>query len=257
MITNVTDALILAAGIGSRLTMATGANTPKPLLEIAGRPLISYTIDSLARAGVRRFHFVVGANADSLVPALRGLMPAGLELNAIPNSAWQKANGVSVLCGEGRVKPPFFLTMADHLFEFSLLEKLLAHGEPSVLNLAVDRKIALVFDLDDAMKVQTDGELVTGIGKELETYDAVDTGVFLASESVFDYLRAAQRDGDCSLADGVRLMAADRAVRGVDIGEAWWQDVDTAGMLAQAELEVTRLTSPRPEAVEAGFERQS
>ncbi len=31
----------------------------------------------------------------------------------------------------------------------------------------------------------------------------------------------AKKDGDCSLADGVRLMAADRKVWAVDIGEVW------------------------------------
>ena len=41
--------------------------------------------------------------------------------------------------------------------------------------------------------------------------------------------------------DGVRLMAAERKVRAIDIGEAWWQDVDTPEMLAHAEQEVARL----------------
>ena len=38
-----------------------------------------------------------------------------------------------------------------------------------------------------------------------------------------------------ALADGVRLMAEEERRLAVDIGEAWWQDVDTPEMLAQAE----------------------
>ena len=34
---------------------------------------------------------------------------------------------------------------------------------------------------------------------------------------------------------GYRLMAKDGKVRAIDIGHAWWQDVDTAEMYAQAE----------------------
>ena len=49
-----------------------------------------------------------------------------------------------------------------------------------------------------------------------------------------DYLRA-MVDGDCSLSDGVRLMARERKVAAVDIGDAWWQDVDTPAMLHRAE----------------------
>ena len=244
MIADVTDALILAAGTGSRLQAGTGLRTPKPLLEIGGQPLISYTLQSLARAGVRRFHIVVGANGDALIDALRPLLPAGRELIPIPNPEWRLQNGISVLCAAASLRAPFFLTMADHLFEFTILERLQAQGERERLNLAVDRKIAAVFDLDDAMKVEVSASgLLTRIGKALETYNAIDTGVFLASPILFDYLHRAKREGDCALADGVRLMAADDAVRCVEVGAAWWQDVDTPEMLATAEREVFRLTS--------------
>ena len=85
------------------------------------------------------------------------------------------------------------------------------------------------------MKVQTDGDRVAAIGKNLAIYDAIDTGIFVCPNEIFEYLRRAHRDGDCSLADGVRLMAEERKVRAIDIGEAWWQDVDTFEMRARAE----------------------
>jgi hypothetical protein len=36
-------------------------------------------------------------------------------------------------------------------------------------------------------------------------------------------------------------MAEDGNVRVIDIGDAWWQDVDTPAMLARAEQEAMRL----------------
>ena len=45
--------------------------------------------------------------------------------------------------------------MGDHLFETRLLEAFVRQANPELLNLAVDRKISSIFDLDDAMKVQT------------------------------------------------------------------------------------------------------
>ena len=53
--------------------------------------------------------------------------------------------------------------------------------------------------------------------------------------AIFKYLEKAKQAGDCSLNDGVRLMAADNRVRALDIGDAWWQDVDTPDMLRHAE----------------------
>ena len=47
------------------------------------------------------------------------------------------------------------------------------------LNIAVDRKLDSIFDLEDAMKVQTCGDRITNIGKNLSHYDAIDTGLFV------------------------------------------------------------------------------
>ncbi len=227
----ITDAVILMAGIGSRL----GGELPKPLVEIAGQPLIRFTLETLRRAGVTQVHLVVGSHSGSLAESVSALAPSGLRVDAIVNHEWQKQNGVSVLCAEGKVRTPFFLTMGDHLFEPALFDALVAGADRAQVNLAVDRKIASIFDLDDAMKVQIGGERIHAIAKNLPEYNAIDTGAFLCSADIFRALRAAQRGGDCSLADGIRLLAQEGKVRAVDIGDAWWQDVDTPEMLGEAQ----------------------
>ena len=230
------------AGTGSRLRGSTDT-IAKPLIPIAGRPLISYAIDSFDKVGVKTLHAVVGPNGDELAAALGPLLPSHMRFHLIANPNWQRQNGISLLTAAGKVRAPFFLAMGDHLFESSILDQLIAHADFSRLNLAIDKKIGSIFDLDDAMKVQTQGNLITAIGKKLESYNAIDTGIFLCPEIMFDYLRRALRDDDCSLADGVRLMAADRNALAIEIGEAWWQDVDTPEMLARAEQEAARLTA--------------
>lgn len=238
---SITDAVILMAGTGSRLRGSTDT-IAKPLIPVAGRPLISYAIESFDRAGVTTLHAVVGPNGDELAAAVAPLLPSHIRFNPIANPNWQKQNGVSLLTAAGKVNAPFFLAMGDHLFESSILEQLVAHADLSRLNLAIDKKIDSIFDLDDAMKVRTVDNLIVAIGKKLETYNAIDTGIFLCPEIMFDYLRRALKDDDCSLADGVRLMAEDRKALAIDIGEAWWQDVDTPDMLARAEQEAERLS---------------
>jgi len=239
---SVTDAVILMAGTGSRLR-GSAETIAKPLISIAGRPLISYAFDSFDRAGVRTIHAVIGPKGDELAAAVTPLLPPHMEFRAIANPNWQKQNGVSVLAAAGKVRAPFFLAMGDHLFEPSILDQLLARAELDKLNLAIDRKIDSIFDLDDAMKVRTVDNRIIAIGKKLEDFNAIDTGIFVCPESIFEYLRRVSKDGDCSLADGVRLMAEEGNALAVDIGEAWWQDVDTPEMLARAEQEVARLSA--------------
>jgi len=229
------------AGTGSRLR-GSADTIAKPLIPIAGRPLISYAIDSFDRAGVTTLHAVVGPNGDELAAAVAPLLPPHMRFNPIANPNWQKQNGISLLTAAGKVNAPFFLAMGDHLFESSILGELMAHADLDRLNLAIDRKIDSIFDLDDAMKVRIEGDLIVAIGKRLRDYNAIDTGIFLCPESVFDYLRRTIKDDDCALADGVRLMAEEGEALAIDIGAAWWQDVDTPEMLARAEQEARRLS---------------
>jgi glucose-1-phosphate thymidylyltransferase len=52
-------AIVLAAGLGRRLQPLT-LTRPKPLLSVAGRPILAHVLDALARAGVRDIVVVVG-----------------------------------------------------------------------------------------------------------------------------------------------------------------------------------------------------
>ncbi len=230
----ISDAVVLMAGTGSRLR-ASGQGLPKPLVPIFGRPLISYILDGLEKVGVRNLHAVVGANGDALVRALRPLLPSAMRLNGIANPDWQKQNGISVLCAAGKVQEPFFLTMGDHLFDPSVLERVVEQADASELNLAIDRKIEAIFDLDDAMKVQTTGDRVSAIGKTLASYDAIDTGVFLCPNETLRLPGAGEERWRLQSGRRGAAMAEDGKVRAIDIGDAWWQDVDTPEMYAQAE----------------------
>ncbi len=52
-------AIIPVAGAGTRLRPLTYTQ-PKPLIPIAGKPIISFTIDQLLNAGIREFVFIIG-----------------------------------------------------------------------------------------------------------------------------------------------------------------------------------------------------
>ena len=236
--TRIAEAAILMAGSGSRLRGA-DESFLKPLVPILGRPLISYTIDALAGAGIRKINAVVGFESERLVAAARRLVPAGIEICFIENPEWQKQNGISFLAAKDYVAAPFLLTMSDHLFDEAIVDLLIESADLGCLNLAIDRKLNSIFDLDDAMKVQIRGDRVAAIGKNLENYDAIDVGLFICPLEIFEYFERAKQGGDCSLADGVRLMAADDKVRAIDIGDAWWQDIDTPEMLQQAEKKLS------------------
>lgn len=233
------DAVVLLAGAGSRLTTARA--TPKPLVPVLGTPLIAYVLHALNAVGVQTVHAIVGAHADEVIRGATERLPAGMSLRRIDNPRWQMQNGISLLCAADVIDRPFLLTMGDHLFDPAILRTLLARADSDRLNLAIDRNVNRIFDLADAVKVRTRENGIVAISKSLTDFDAVDTGVFVCAPAIFSYLERAQLNGDCSLADGVQLMANDGNANALDIGDAWWQDVDTPAMLALAEA-----TLPEP-----------
>ncbi len=244
----VSEAVILMAGSGSRLR-GSDKTFLKPLVPVLGRPLICYTIDALVHAGIKRANFIVGYQSGRIAAAVKQLIPSELESCFIENRDWRKQNGLSVLAAANHMTSPFLLMMSDHLFDESIVDLLLREAEPERLNLAIDKKLDSIFDLNDAMKVRVQADRLVSIGKDLRDYDAIDTGFFVCPRKFFDYLEKAKQNDDCSLADGVRLMGADDQVRGIDIGAAWWQDIDTPEMLARAETQLRSRLARRDIAV--------
>ncbi len=102
--------------------------------------------------------------------------------------------------------------------------------------LGVDFDIERCFDLDDATKVRVRGHAIDAIGKELDEYNAIDTGIFRVNALLVRELRGLfERHGDASLSDGVRALASRGKFVTVDVGDARWIDVDTPAAHARAE----------------------
>jgi NDP-sugar pyrophosphorylase family protein len=76
-------ALVLAAGLGERLRPLT-LTTPKPLLDLGGRPLIHYSLLMLKRAGITQVAINVHHLAGELQSALGSGATLGIEITWAP-----------------------------------------------------------------------------------------------------------------------------------------------------------------------------
>lgn len=229
------SALILAAGNGSRIAARSGQG-PKPLVILNGKPLLEHVMCNAREAGIDSFVIVVGYRGQAIKEWYENHPLPGVQVTWIENPDFRKDNGISVLCAKKVIEETFLLLMADHIFEVETARSLLRQpiGKNEVI-LAVDRSIGSVFDLDDATKVRLEQDRIVEIGKRLRTYNALDTGMFLCSPELFGWLDEAAANGNCSLSDGLRLMAAHGRFKGFDIGGAHWQDVDTPAALDYAQ----------------------
>jgi choline kinase len=135
--------------------------------------------------------------------------------------------------------------MSDHLFDPAALRRLIdGRRAEAALTLGVDYRVHRPdLDLDDATKVSVDGEgRIVAIAKDLPSYDAVDTGLFVASRALLDALAQSLAAGGAgSLSEGVQALAASGGAFTFDIGDGWWVDVDDAPAFERAERELPGL----------------
>ena len=229
-------AVILAAGEGSRLAR-TRNGTPKPAVKLLGLSLAERIITTCNAAGIDRFLVVLGHEADRVRAHYQEIASRrDCDVEFVIADDWKLGNGASALAAAEKLSDaPFLLTMSDHLIAPSLIERiLLARPEQGEVSLAVDRDKTGVFDVDDVTKVSTSDDRVVCIGKNLEEWDAADTGVFFCTDALFSALKRAHEKEMHSLTDGVRDLAGAGKVNAVDVTGEDWIDVDTPEAYSEA-----------------------
>ena len=106
-------AMVMAAGLGKRMRPLT-ASQPKPMVRVAGKPLIDHALDRLAEAGVAKAVVNVHYLADAL--------EAHLAARAKPQVTISDERGLLLETGGGMVKAlphlpdPFFCLNADNIW---------------------------------------------------------------------------------------------------------------------------------------------
>lgn len=219
-------ALILAAGDGTRMRSFIGENS-KVLSPLLGVPIIERIILSAKEAGIEEFFVVTGYKGDQVRKKIGDGSRFNLKIKYIKNSDWEKGNGMSALSAKGVLDKPFVLLMGDHIFEPDTLKALLSS------NRRVDSESVLVVDspkntigLEEATKVKVEDGKVVAMGKNLEDFNGVDTGMFLCSPTLFDALKKVRKENR-TLTDGMKILIKNGKLKSFKIRNRFWIDIDT------------------------------
>ena len=169
------EAIILAGGKAERLGDAAGG-LPKPLVPVAGRPLVAWQIGLLARAGVQRVILSCNAGAgEQFASVLNGVGPE-LAIAEEPERLG-RGGGIRFAAAERRENGDVFALNGDELLALDFPALLAQHrstGAAATIAVAQPRSPFGVVDLD--------GDHVSGFaeGGTLECW--VSCGVYVLGE---------------------------------------------------------------------------
>ena len=201
--------IIPAAGMGKRMRPHTWS-MPKPLLPVAGKPIIGHLIDSLARAGVDRVTLITGYLGGMLVDWARSAYP-DLRVDFVEQ---RQADGLGAAVGlaGGLVDDgPVMVALADTLFTSDL----------SFLR-GCDRNMLAVCPVSDPERfgivvTNADGEVLRLVEKPSDPVgNLAIVGVYYFASGV-SLMRACgelkrsdiRTRGEYQLTDAMQLMLAD------------------------------------------------
>jgi choline kinase len=226
-------ALILAAGDGGRLYPLTDG-LPKPLLKLHGRPILQHVLDALFDAGVDNATIVLGYRGSQIRDALAEGHPRRMALRFVENPAYGLGNARSIWAARDAMPRDggFVLAMGDHLVEPALTSALVDRADGRC-RLAIDRAAPGDPRAAEATRARVHDGRVVDLGKALNEWNALDTGVFWCTPRLFDAITPDLRDGEAGAVFASLARAGD--LDAVDVTGRRWIDIDTPDDLRSAE----------------------
>lgn len=222
-----TRAVLLAGGLGTRLRPLTYVE-PKPLVPVANRPLIGYSLRMLRRGGVEEAILASGHMAKRLREALEGTREDGLLVRCVDEPEALDTAG-AVRNALPQADAPFIVMNGDQIMDVDVRRLLEAHERNRADLTIVVRRAE---DVSAFGLVQCDGDLRIEAFLEKRREDPtgrnlVNAGLYVFSPCVLEAIPPAQPySNEHDLFPGL-VEAGARVFAFPMSSEAYWADVGT------------------------------
>jgi choline kinase len=239
------DALIMAAGRGSRLGPET-IDRPKSLVDLGGTTPLELQLELLARRGVRRVHVVTGYRRHLIESTVRECAAGRFEVIPVWNPFWPVTNVLgSAWMARLHLDRAFVYLHADTVFDQTILDDLLSIGAEAALPVDV-RECE-----PEQMKATVASGVVRNLSKDLPPEET--TGEFIGIGFFSGAAVVAIRDGmDAVMEEGNMTAYFEEAVnwairnrglapRVVETAGRPWTEIDFPEDLALARELLPRL----------------
>lgn len=219
-------AVVLAAGRGTRMKALT-ADCPKPMLPLAGRPMLAHQLERFAAAGVDEACIVIGYKGEMIREYFAANPPAGIELSYVVQHEPNGTGSAALLAKDFAAGGPFLLTFGDIIVDSQVYTELISRGRGAEMVLALTH-------VDDPYRggaVYVEAERVVKIvekpPKGTSTTNFLCAGVYLFQDRIFEALGRLKLSarGEYDLTDTIsEAVSLGKTVRYFDV-PGFWRDV--------------------------------
>ena len=232
---------MLAAGRGTRMRSLTD-DCPKPMLPLAGRPMLAHQMERFAAAGIGEVCVVIGYKGHIVREYFDAHPPKGVDLHYVVQTRQDGTGSAALLARDFTAGGEFLLTFGDILVDAEVYRSLYAMATEAQIVLAVKT-------VDDPYRggaVYLTGNRVVRIvekpPKGASTTKYISAGIYVFDHGFFDRLARLQpsQRGEYEMSDAIQAAVVDgdrvlaREVSG------FWRDVGRPEDLAPASAYVTR-----------------
>ncbi|MDD5112127.1 MAG: sugar phosphate nucleotidyltransferase [Candidatus Altiarchaeota archaeon] len=222
------EAVLLAAGEGTRLRPLT-ITRPKPMLPLAGKPILEWNLDALSDAGFRKAVIIVGYRKEEIVDYF-GKAHKNLEIVYVTQDQ-QLGTGNAVLTAKDHIKGDAFLAMnGDIITSAKTIRSFTADWK----NRRHAASIALV-EVDNPSNygvIRLKGSIVEEIEEKPEKpkSNLANAGIYLLKRGIFETLSQLKKSSrnEYEITDALKALIPKRDVSGftckgiwMDIGLPW------------------------------------
>jgi NDP-sugar pyrophosphorylase family protein len=230
--------VILAAGRGKRLLPLT-ADSPKPLTPVLGKPILEHVIWTLREAAIKDIIIVTGYLGYAIQRYFGDGSKLGVELRYVCNPVHKNGNAASLKASQDLLAEDesFLLLMSDHCIDKEIVRRAVRSIQRKPL-LCVDRRPQYSPQIKDATRVFVNSEgYITDIGKAINSWNGIDTGVFLLDHAIFEVIEQIERTKcPVTISDCIcELTQNDSPLWACDVSGLLWLDIDTPGDVKVAE----------------------
>lgn len=235
--------LILAAGLGTRLRPITSLR-PKPVVNVANRPLIHYSLDDLLDVGIHEVGIVVSPDTHGYIEEALAPYDDRVDVTYIVQDPPKGLAHAVEVAQDFLGSDPFVMYLSDNLFQHGIRPFVDAFRPDEGVNAV----LALV-PVDDprafGVAEVRDGRVTDLVEKpEHPPSNLAVAGVYVFDASIHESIRGLEpgAKGEYQITDAVeRLIRRDGHVAYGEV-EGWWKDTGKAEDILDANrLQLSRL----------------